>query len=212
MLTDPGRYWDGAWNPERLDRPPHERALDLQFEDDSFDAIFSSSSIEHFGDFGDVRRSVEEMFRVLRPGGIVALATEFRLEGSGLGQPGLLRFDEPELRSLLLDGLWWDPATPLETTISEDTLAAPVPIEEAIADLESGRLGWSRYPHVVLRDGEYLWTSVHVALVKSRLTAAEWRRRGPRLPPRIGMGRRVEKEVLQPLARMKGRMTRSRRA
>ena len=49
---------------------------------------------------------------------------------------------------------------------------------------EAGRRGWSRYPHIVLRDGDYLWTSVHVALIKSRLTAAEWRRRAPKLPPK----------------------------
>ena len=125
MLTDPGRYWDRDWNPERL-TVRHMDALALEFEDESFDAIFSSSSIEHFGDFPDVRRGVEEMFRVLRPGGVLALATEFRLEGDRIGYPGLLRFDEPELRALLLDGLWWDPATPLDLTISEQTLATAV--------------------------------------------------------------------------------------
>jgi hypothetical protein len=36
----------------------------------------------------------------------------------------------------------------------------------------------------VLRDEGYVWTSVHVALVKSRQPAAEWRRRTPELPPK----------------------------
>jgi SAM-dependent methyltransferase len=183
MLTDPGRHWDGPWNPERLE-VRHMSGLDLAFDDESFDAIFSSSSIEHFGDFGDVRRSVEEIFRVLRPGGVAALATEFRLEGPGLGLPGLLRFDEPELRSLLLDGIWWDPATPLDMSISAETVDHPVLMKDAIADIESGLWGWSQYPHIVLRDGDYLWTSVHIALIKSDRTAAEWRRRAPKLPPR----------------------------
>ena len=208
MLTDPGRFWDGPWNPERLEVRSMS-GLDLSFEDESFDAIFSSSSIEHFGDFSDVRRSVEEMYRVLKPEGVAALATEFRLEGPGIGGPGLLRFDEPELRSLLLDGLWWDPATPLDTTISEETLASPVTMKEAMADAEAGLRGWSRYPHIVLRDDDYLWTSVHVALIKSRLTAAEWRRRAPRLPSRITFRRRVNKQILEPLAR-RSRLSRSR--
>ena len=115
---------------------------------------------------------------MLRPGGVAALATEFRLEGPGIGGPGLLRFDEPELRSLLLDGLWWDPANPLDATISEETLASPVTMREAMADVDAGLRGWSRYPHIVLRDDDYLWTSVHVALIKSRQTAAEWRPQG----------------------------------
>jgi SAM-dependent methyltransferase len=207
MLTDPGRFWDREWNPERLE-VRHMSGLDLQFEDESFDAIFSSSSIEHFGDFADVRRSVEEMYRVLRPGGVVALATEFRLDGPGIGGPGLLRFDEPELRSLLFDGLWWDPATPLRTTIDDETLADPVPFQEAMADQEAGRRGWSRYPHLVLRDDEYLWTSVHLALIKSNLTAADWRRRAPKLPPRISIARRLDKHVLQPLSRLRARLRR----
>ena len=64
-------------------------------------------------------------------------------------------------------------------------------MEEAIADVEAGKRGWSRYPHLVLRDDAYLWTSVHVALVKSRLTAAEWRRRAPHLPPKTSVRERV---------------------
>ena len=194
MLTDPGRYWDGPWDPDRLEVRNMD-ALDLAFPDESFDAIFSSSSIEHFGDFADVRRGVEEMFRVLRPGGVVALSTEFRLEGPHMGFPGLLRFDEPELRSLLLDRLWWDSASPWDTTISDQTLAGPVPMKEAVGDLESGKRGWSRYPHIVLRDEAYLWTSIHVALVKSRLTAAEWRRRSPKLPPKRRLRRRIRRAL-----------------
>jgi SAM-dependent methyltransferase len=199
MLNDPGRYWDGDWNPERL-IVRHMDAMQLEFEDDSFDAIFSSSSIEHFGDFPDVRRSVEEMFRVLRPGGALALATEFRLEGDRIGYPGLLRFDEPELRALLLDGLWWDPATPMELELSDETRVTAVEMSEAIADQESGKRGWSRYPHLVLRHEEFLWTSVHVALVKSGLTAAEWRRRAPDMPPTVPVRERLARRAYPAVA------------
>src|SRR3954471_20161509 len=194
MLTDPGRHWAGEWNAERLE-VRHMNALELEFEDDSFDAIFSSSSVEHFGDFPDVRRSVEEMFRVLRPGGVLALATEFRLEGDRIGYPGLLRFDEPELRALLLDGLWWDPATPMSLRISEETRATAVEMSEAIADQESGKRGWSRYPHLVLRHEQFLWTSVHVALVKSGLSAAEWRSRAPKLPPKVSTTEKLKRRA-----------------
>ena len=210
MLTDPGRYWEGPWDPDRLE-VRHMDALELDFEDESFDAIFSSSSIEHFGDFPEARRSVEEMFRVLRPGGVAALSTEFRVEGQGIGLPGLLRFDEPELRSLLLDGLWWDPATPLETRISDETLAAPVGMSDAIVDIESGRRGWSQYPHLVLRHEDYLWTSVHVALIKSRLRAAEWRRRSPKLPPRTPRIERLKRRAYPAVAWLRSRLGRSRR-
>jgi SAM-dependent methyltransferase len=199
MLTDPGRYWDGDWRPDRL-VVRHMDALELSFEDESFDAIFSSSSIEHFGDFPDVRRSVEEMFRVLRPGGVLALATEFRIEGDRIGYPGLLRFDEPELRALLLDGLWWDPATPMELSISDETVASAVEMSDAIADQESGRRGWSRYPHIVLRHEQFLWTSVHVALIKSRLSASEWRRRSPKLPPKVSATERLARRAYPAVA------------
>ena len=51
-------------------------ALDLRYEDGSFDAVYSLSSIEHFGGLDGVRRALAEQHRVVKPGGIVAFTTE----------------------------------------------------------------------------------------------------------------------------------------
>jgi SAM-dependent methyltransferase len=182
MLTDPGRFWDGEWDPDRLE-VRHMDALELEFPDDSFDAVFSSSSIEHFGGFDEIRQSVEEIYRVLRPGGVAALATEFKIQGSGHGWPGVFLFDEAALRATVFDGLWWDPATPLGTSVSQETLRAPVDLQEALAEPRAQVQVWSQYPHLVLRQGPYLFTSVHVAMVKSSSPTADWRRLAPEFPP-----------------------------
>src|SRR5204862_4394011 len=91
MLIDPGRHAVIPWNPRRL-VVQHMDARELRYEDESFDGIFSSSSIEHFGDHADVERAVSEMFRVLKPGGVLSLSTEFRLAGDGPGLPNVLLF------------------------------------------------------------------------------------------------------------------------
>ncbi len=51
-------------------------ALDLRYEDETFDAVYSLSSVEHFGGLDGVRAALAEQCRVVKVGGIVAFTTE----------------------------------------------------------------------------------------------------------------------------------------
>jgi hypothetical protein len=118
----------------------------------------------------------------------VALATEFRLEGTPPGLPGTVLFDEEELRRVVVDGLDWELASPLELSSSEDTLATVIEWESLFETHEAQPTTFDKvkdmlgmevrlpppevretsltFPHLVLRLGEHLWTSVHLALIK----------------------------------------------
>jgi SAM-dependent methyltransferase len=175
MLVDPGRHWPGPWRSRRL-VVQHMDARTLEFEDECFDAVFSSSSLEHFGAEEDVAEAMDEMFRVLKPSGVLTLSTELRLVGPSPGLPGILLFDEARIRELVVGDRAWDLLSPLRLDVSAATLATEQPFAEAAADVQRHvaqhgelmfhQLDWSRYPHIVLRDGERVWTSVHLALRK----------------------------------------------
>jgi SAM-dependent methyltransferase len=164
MLAEPERFAPASWNPRRL-VVQHMNALDLRYEDETFDGVFSSSSIEHFGSPREVRRAVEEMFRVLRPGGVVTLSTEYRLEGPSPGLPGTLMFDRGELLAAV-EGLGWSLVSSLDTQMSAATAVSPVAFAEAAEDVVQQRGRWRTYPHIVLRDGDLVWTSIHLGLKK----------------------------------------------
>jgi SAM-dependent methyltransferase len=185
MLVNPEQYATTDWDPERL-VVQNMDALELEYEDESFDGIFSSSSIEHFGTHRQVRRSIEEMYRVLKPGGVVALATEFRIEGPPPGLPGTILFNGGDLHDVLLRGLDWEPSEPLPSRVSDETVAGAVSFDEVIGGGSPG------FPHLVLRRGPHLWTSMHLTLVKSESPRAP--RAGSGLPASrraIGSGLRA---------------------
>ena len=163
VLADPGRYWGGPWEPRRL-VVQHMDALDLRYEDGVFDGIFSSSSIEHFGDHEAVRRAAAEMCRVLKHGGVCSVSTELKLKGDGPGFSDTNLFTVEELLDLFLTGNDWELVEPLDTTLSPITLSRMVDFEEAAEDVRAGRPSWRTYPHIVMRFGGYVWTSVHLAL------------------------------------------------
>lgn len=155
MLERPGDYAPCPWDPDRL-VVEHMDALELGYEDESFDGAFCSSSIEHFGGRAELARALGELYRVLKPGGIASLSTEYRLRGPGPGVPGTLLFDARELVELIVDAQPWKPVQPIELGLSERTRASAIPL----AGAESHR------PHIVLDEGEHTFTSVHLALRK----------------------------------------------
>lgn len=75
MLEDPAAH---APFPYREDRVSVQwmDARELSFDDASFDAVYSLSSLEHFGGPGQVDRAAREVARVLRPGGVALLCVD----------------------------------------------------------------------------------------------------------------------------------------
>ena len=161
MLTNPGSAWDGPWNRRRL-VIQHMDGCNLAFEDETFDAIFSSGSIEHFGSVERINIAMDEAFRTLKPGGTASFSTEFLLEGDPLIYENETVMFTPEMiERVLVGSRKWRLVTPIDYTISETTLDTEIDIDEYLRRREP------TYPHCVVRIGPNLLTSVHLALRKT---------------------------------------------
>lgn len=175
MLTDPGWHWPFFWRPERL-QVAHMNALHLEVPDESFDGIFSSSSIEHFGDHADVARSLDEMYRVLKPGGILSLSTEFRLAGPAPGIPNVLMFTAEDVDQLIVGDRHWQlmerflpdcsPRTRDSAIDHMEACREQQHVVERIGALWPHHMTYSVYPHIVMQIPTHTFTSFHVALRK----------------------------------------------
>jgi SAM-dependent methyltransferase len=184
MLTDPASFSPYRYREDHLE-VRHMDARQLDFPDDSFDAVFSLSSIEHFGSWADIRRSAQEVGRVLRPGGAAFIATECFLgrslvtrslqeagsRATGGRMFGAMRVFTPKtLVSEIVEPSGLRLVQPLDKTLP--------PVENVI-ELESDSRITSttgdQYPHVVVRAKRNLgrvsvhtqrWTSFGLAMSK----------------------------------------------
>ncbi|MDQ6949579.1 MAG: class I SAM-dependent methyltransferase [Actinomycetota bacterium] len=154
----------------------HMDGRHLRYPDDTFDGIYSSGSIEHFGDLDDVASAAYEMGRVLKPGGVLTLSTEIRLGGppGGIGWPGrTLFFSAENLQRFIVDASGLELVDELDCGVSDDTLSTrrdvTLAIEQHEAVASTGEredyAAWD-FPHIILVHEGYVWTSVHLALRK----------------------------------------------
>jgi SAM-dependent methyltransferase len=127
----------------------------LAFGSATFDVAYSLSSIEHFGGLAGAQAAVDEMARVLRPGGVLVLATEYMLSGA----PHHEVFQPADLHALIRrSGLH------LVQPIDENVYQR---YEYVAVDLYKNRF---QTPHMVVRMGETVFTSVMVFLEKALTT------------------------------------------
>ena len=150
VLADPSAFAPFPYRRECLSFMRMDGSR-LAFADRSFDAAYSLSSIEHFGGVEGARRSVAEMARVLKPGGILALATEWCVRGTAGGEvfsPDEVRriIDHPRLRLV----------QPIDDRVWDRYETPPV-------DLRVDRF---QAPHMLLKHDEAIFTSVFVFLEK----------------------------------------------
>jgi SAM-dependent methyltransferase len=96
----------------------------LAFRDATFDIAYSLSSIEHFGGWAGARRAVEEMTRVVRPGGLVVVATEWAVWG-----PPVAEVFQPDEVRRLLDVPGLEQVEPIDDLVWRRYHAVPVNLQ-----------------------------------------------------------------------------------
>jgi SAM-dependent methyltransferase len=124
----------------------------LAFRDAAFDVAYSLSSVEHFGGVSGAARAVDEMARTLKPGGLLALATEYRLSGTHHDE-----VFEPEDVHALSARPGLQLVQPIDERVYQRYDYVPV-------DLYKNRF---QTPHMVVRMGETVFTTVMLFLQKT---------------------------------------------
>jgi SAM-dependent methyltransferase len=148
ILQDPGRFCPRPVDRTKVSFLPMN-GLALGIRDESFDVVWSLSSIEHFGGHANAAKSVQEMARVTRPGGIVVVATEVLLldEYTHVEYFNRAQFEEHVIGASPLLEL----VDPMDWTLPPDDYL----IDSIV--VPAGVTRWRR--HVVLNDGQVQWTS-----------------------------------------------------
>jgi SAM-dependent methyltransferase len=123
----------------------------LAFRDGTFDIAYSLSSIEHFGGMPGAIATIREMGRVLKPGGVLTLATEYVLHGP----PHEETFQPRELAELIEQ-----PGLRLVQPIDEHVYRR---YEYTAIDLYKNPY---QTPHMVVRFNDTVFTTVMVFLRK----------------------------------------------
>ena len=178
MLAEPEKVAPYDFERDRL-VVQHMDGRVLRFPDNTFDGIFSSGSIEHFGGLGFIANSAYEMGRVLKPGGMLTLSTEYLISGppGGIGWEGCVLFSRENLTRYIVEASGLELVDDLNTDLSDATLTSKrdltMYIEESDAYMarqgrypRAGEIVWSKYPHLVLVHQGYVFCSVHLTLRK----------------------------------------------
>ena len=145
FLVDHAKYAPFPYRADHLAALPAS-GTHLPFADDSFDVVYSLSSIEHFGGHAAAAAAMQEMARVTRPGGFCCVATELIIEG-GIDHE---YFTADELREFVLESSTLVPVEQLDLT----------PPDRALIDDPIVATDIYRIPHIVVGKGALRWTSV----------------------------------------------------
>lgn len=186
MLYSPDLIAPYEYEKDRL-VVQHMDGRKLNYPDETFDGIFSSSSIEHFGSLNFIANTAYEMGRVLKPGGVLTLSTEYLIFGpSGQNEyPSLHLFKKEEILHSIIEASGLEQVGELSWDVSDATLETKRALELFVNDrmaqpsiIRSDEVLWSKYPHIILDHDGNIFTSIHLTLKKTQtgypITQNEW--------------------------------------
>lgn len=162
MLINPGEYATCEFNNDQL-VVQHMDGRRLEYPDNMFDGIFSSSSIEHFGSLDAIQQAAAEMGRVLKPGGILTLSTEYKVDGpdgNGWAPANTIILSRAIIEHLIIDASGLEAVDEMRWHVSDNTMNYLRDLQAIIKD--------GRCPNVIISHKGYVFCSIHLALRKGK--------------------------------------------
>jgi SAM-dependent methyltransferase len=174
--------WDG-WHGKKFLQNPHAYApaglpydrervaamhvdmCDMPFDDEVYDAVFSSGSIEHVGKSGifdteAISKAAREIGRVLKPGGIASISTEFKVSGEGWGFGHVRLFSKEDILKYIVEPSGLELVGDVDWNYHGD-----LDDFAELADAVNSPKAEENKP--LLRHDGFLFTSIHLCLKKA---------------------------------------------
>jgi len=155
IMDNPQKYCPRKMNMDNIQFSIMD-GTNLEFEDESFNIVWSLSSIEHFGGHQRATKAMKEMARVTKKEGIVAVATEYLLLEE-YSHPEF--FNKRELYESVIN------ASPQLELVEPVDFSLP-PLEYLIDSVVVPTGIHKRRRHLILNDGQVQWTSIILFLRK----------------------------------------------
>jgi SAM-dependent methyltransferase len=152
-----------TYDPARI-IPMHVDMCDMPYDDDVYDGIFSSGSIEHVGypkaaNWELVAKAAKEIGRVLKKGGIASISTEFKVSGEGWGFEGVRLFSKEDILKYIVEPSGLELVGEVDWEYHGD-LSDFVELADAVRNPQAEE------NKPLLRHDGFLFTSIHLALQK----------------------------------------------
>ncbi len=176
MLYSPDLVAPYPYEKDRL-VVQHMDGRKLNYPDETFDGIFSSSSIEHFGNLNLIANTAFEMGRVLKPGGVLTLSTEYLVSdfSNNNDYPSLHIFNKSEILHSIIEASGLEIVGDISWNVSNKTLETKRDLALFVNDrlaaksiIRSDDVLWSKYPHIILNFDGNIFTSIHLTLQKPK--------------------------------------------
>lgn len=145
VLKYPEKYQPFDYPKDRLRFLPMD-GRHLAFKDNSFDIVFSLSSIEHFGGKEAAALAMKEMGRVLKPGGTAVVSTEYILNNAEHPE----YFNEKDLRDHVVEPSRMKLIQNINFNIPRILIERPLEIPSEV----------HKTPHMSLTHGNVIFTSI----------------------------------------------------
>jgi SAM-dependent methyltransferase len=152
--------------------PVHSDGRVLNLPSDFFDGVYSSGSIEHFGSLDAVEAAAAEIARILKPGGIASISTEFRLDGpehTRWFDDNCILFTQDLLAKHVVQPSGLIPLGIPDNRPSSKTFETRKCLTDFLSSTKNMRTFEDKtdaYPNLILYHEGFLFCSVHILLKK----------------------------------------------